>query len=422
MISRPPERSAPSNSTDRRDASPRRGPVHPSVRRPVPAGHPPLRPRGRADPAAGGRQAVPASLSQAAAWSWRVLVVGAAVWYTATFLARLTLVVVPVILALLLAALLHRPVVGLRRFLPRAAAALAVLLGALVALTVIGWFVAVRIQAEAPSLLGQAGDVLGQIRSRVSTLPGVGGGSGNVVDAVNNWVQSHGSVVLTGAFTAGHVLMEAVVDALLTVFLTLFLLIDGDRIWNWLLQLLPDRARPGVNGAGHRAWHVLSGWITGTAIISLIHAVVIGTAMELLGTPLVLVLAVLVFIGSFIPIIGTFLIGGGTVLVTLATVGLRPALILLAVLVTENLLEGHVYQPFIMGRSVSMHPIAVVLAVACGGVLDGVVGAIIAIPLAGSLSAAAKYLRGIEDIHGNALRGGLWAPPEEPPASMPGHR
>jgi predicted PurR-regulated permease PerM len=182
---------------------------------------------------------VPTSLARAAAWSWRLLVVGTVVWCTATFLARLTLVVVPVVLALLLAALLQRPVIRLRRFLPRAAAGLLVLLGALTAMTLVGWFVAVRVQAQAPSLLRQAGAVLGQLRSRVSTLPGVGGGSGNVIDALNAWVQAHGSVLLTGAFTAGHVLMDAVAGALLTVFLTLFLLIDGDRIWNWLLHLLP---------------------------------------------------------------------------------------------------------------------------------------------------------------------------------------
>lgn len=409
----------PSPGLKGRRATILRRPAAGSAGRPARAGSPRPRPVAGAEHVPGHPPTVPASLAGAASWSWRLLVVGAAVWFTGRFLSGLTLVMVSLVLALLLSALLHRPVAWLRRFLPRAAAALAVLLGAVGVATVVGWFVAVRVQAQASSLVGQAGTVLGQIRDRVSTLPGVGGGSGNVVDQANAWLQAHGSVVLSGAFAAGHALIEAVTGGLLTLFLTLFLLIDGDRIWNWLLHLLPERARPGANGAGHRAWHVLSGWITGTAIISLIHAVVIGTAMELLGTPLVLVLTVLVFIGSFIPFIGTFLIGGCTVLITLVAVGLQPGLILLGVLVTENLLEGHVYQPFIMGRSVSLHPVAVVLAVACGGLLDGVLGAIVAIPLAGSVSAAAKYLRGIEDIHGNPLRGGLWEPPEPPPVSMP---
>ena len=199
-----------------------------------------------------------------------------------------------VVLALLLAALLHRPVVRLRRFLPRAAAGLLVLLGALA--------------VDDPSSAGSWPSGYRPRRRRCSARPARSSASSGAGSApcpgsaaapatsstrVNAWVQAHGSVVLTGAFTAGHVT-------------------DGgghgraaDRVPHPVpahrrrphLELAapsaPRRAQPGVNGAGHRAWHVLSGWITGTAIISLIHAVVIGTAMELLGTPLVLVLTVL---------------------------------------------------------------------------------------------------------------------------------
>jgi predicted PurR-regulated permease PerM len=349
------------------------------------------------------------------------VVVGAAAWFTVALLSRLTLVVVPVVLALLLTALLHRPTALLRCFLPRALAGLVVLLGGLLVAVGIGWFVTARVQGHASSLATQAHSVLIQIRDRVVTIPGVGGSSGGLIDRLNTWVQAHGSTVLTDAFTAGHLLVDVVTGAVLTLFLTLFLLIDGDRVWSWLVHLLPRGARPALNGAGYRSWRVLSGWITGTAIISLIHAVVLGTAMQLLGTPLVPVLAVLVFIGSFIPIVGAFVFGGLSVLVTLATVGLRPALILFAVLIVENLLEGHLYQPLIMGRSVRLHPIAVVLAVATGAVLDGVVGVIIAIPLAGSISAAAKYLSGTEDLRGNALRDEDTTAPEPPPALI-GHR
>ena len=163
---------------------------------------------------------------------------------------------------------------------------------------------------------------------------------------------------------------------------------------------------------------MLSGWITGTAVIATIHAVVIGLTLWLLGTPLVAVLAVLVFIGSFIPIVGAFVFGGFACLVTLVTVGLRGALILLGVLIIEDLLEGHVYQPLIMGRTVKLHPVAILLAIAAGSVLDGVVGAIVAIPLAGSISAAVKYLRGIEDVHGNPLSDVDRMEPEPPPLAL----
>jgi putative heme transporter len=362
--------------------------------------------------------AVPRSLVVAAAWSWRLLAVGAVLWFLTTYLAGLTELVVPVILSLLLTALLHRPAAALRRWLPRWAAGLATLLGALALAAVVVWLVERRVQGQAADLLAQAGGILTQLRDRVATLPGIGSGSGSVVDRLNAWVQSHGSTVLTGVFTAGTVAVEVLTGFVLTLFLTLFLLIDGERIWAWLVRLLPHDARPAVNGAGHRAWHVLSGWIVGTALISLIHGIVIGTALWLIGTPLAVVLAVLVFLGSFVPIVGAFVFGGFACLVTLVTVGVRGALVLFAVLIVENLLEGHVYQPLIMGRSVKLHPIAVVLAVAAGGFLDGVVGAIIAIPLAGSVSAAVKYLRGIEDIHGNPLSDEDRMAPEPPPVAL----
>jgi putative heme transporter len=373
----------------------------------------------RARPPRPGREpGVPAVLALAAAWSWRLLVVGAAVWFTTTYLAGLTELVVPVVLSLLLTALLHRPAELLRRRLPRWAAGLLTLLAALAVAAGVVWLVQWRVRGQAAGLVSQAEGILTSLQQRVSALPGIGGGSGSVVQQLTGWVRAHSSTLVSGVFTAGTVVVEVVTGIVLTLFLTLFLLIDGDRIWAWTVRLLPTAARPAVNGAGHRAWHVLSGWIVGTAIISLIHGVVIGAALWLLGTPLVLVLAVLVFIGSFIPIVGAFVFGGFACLVTLVTVGLRGALILLAVLIVENLLEGHVYQPLIMGRSVKLHPIAVVLAVAAGGFLDGIVGAIIAIPLAGSISAAVKYLRGIEDLHGNPLRAEDRMAPEPPPLAL----
>jgi predicted PurR-regulated permease PerM len=323
-----------------------------------------------------------------------------------------------VVLSLLLAALLHRVAERLRRWLPRSLAGLVTLLAALAVLGGALWLVQWRVRGQIGTLTAQAEGILAQLRDRVSGLPGIGSSSGNVVDRISSWVQSHGSTLVNGVFTAGTVAIEVVTGVVLTLFLTLFLLIDGDRIWTWSVHLLPARARPAVNGAGHRAWHVLSGWIIGTALIALIHGVVIGAALALLGTPLVVVLAFLVFIGSFIPIVGAFLFGGFACLVTLVTVGLQPALVLLVVLIVENLLEGHVYQPLIMGRSVNLHPIAVVLVVALGGYLDGVVGAIIAIPIAGSLNAAVKYLRGIEDIQGNPLLAEDRSAPEPPPVAL----
>jgi len=137
-------------------------------------------------------------------------------------------------------------------------------------------------------------------------------------------------------------------------------------------------------------------------------------AMWLLGTPLVLALALLVFFGSFIPVVGAFVFGGLAVVVTLLTVGLWPAVILLAVLVVEDLLEGHLYQPLIVGRTVKLHPVVILIALTAGSVLAGITGAIISIPLAAAVSAAVKYVTGVEDIHGNAVPDARRQVPEAP--------
>lgn len=347
---------------------------------------------------------VPHALVVAAAWSWRLLVVGAAVWFAVTFVSRLTVVWVPVVLSLLLAALLKRPTLWLRRRLPRAVAAILVLVAALLVLAGIGFLIGMQVRGQTAELYDQAQAVLGRLQERVSSIPGIGAGSGDVVHRLSAYLQSHSSSIVSGAFTVGAYALEVLTGLVLTFFLTLFLLIDGDRIWSWLVRLFPRRVQPATNGAGHAAFRVLSGWITGTAVIAVIHGVVIGVALALLGTPLVVVLAVLVVIGSFIPIIGAFVFGGLAVLVTLVTQGLASALILLAVLVVENLLEGHVYQPLIMGRTVRLHPVAILLGLAVGGVLAGIMGAIVAIPLMGALHAAIKYLTGVEDIEGHPLR------------------
>jgi predicted PurR-regulated permease PerM len=310
---------------------------------------------------------------------------------------------VPVVLSLLLAALLRRPTLFLRRRLPRAAAAILVLVAGLLVLGGVGFLIGMRVSGQTARLYDQAQNVLGELQSRASSLPGIGAGSGDLVHRLSSYLQSHSGAIASGAVTVGQYAVEFVTGLVLTFFLTLFLLIDGDRMWAWLIRLLPRRAQPATNGAGHAAFRVLSGWITGTAIIAVIHGVVIGVTLWLLGTPLVLVLAFLVFVGSFIPIVGAFVFGGFAVLVTLVTQGLVPAVILLGVLVVENLLEGHVYQPLIMGLTVRLHPVAILLGIAVGGLLAGIMGAIIAIPLIGALHAAIKYLTGIEDVEGNPL-------------------
>ncbi len=374
---------------------------------------------------------VPPMLVSAASWSWRLLIVAAVFFGLVLLMNRLTVVVVPIFAAALLAALLHRPVGFLRqRQWPRTLSTWLVLFVAFAILGGVFYFVVLQVSAQYEQLISQLGGVAQKLDNLLQRLPGGNGTNSkginvdNLVGQLTNWLEAHRSMVVGGVVTVGRVAGEVAVGVILTFFLTYFFLADGDRMWSWIVRLLPRTVAPSINGAGHRAWRVLSGWIVGTATIAAIHGIVIGSAMWLIGTPLVVPLAVLIFIGSFIPIVGAVLFGGIAVLVTLVTGGLVPALILLGVLLVENQLEAHLLQPFIVGRAVHLHPVAIVLVLTGAGVLAGVVGAIVAIPLIAAINSAVKYLTGVEDIDGRALGGVDRMQPVPPPrvAPLPGYR
>src|SRR5262249_30548279 len=154
-------------------------------------------------------------------------------------------------------------------------------------------------------------------------------------------------------------------------FIAFFLLYDGERIWQWLISPLPPRESHRVDLAGRSAWITVTGYVRGTAVIAIIHGVVIGLVVSLLGVPLAIPLGVLVFLGAFIPFIGALGAGGLAVLVTFGSQGWPAALILLGVLLAQSQLEANLLQPAIVGRYVRLHPLAIGLAFAVGTVLGG---------------------------------------------------
>lgn len=356
-------------------------------------------------PPSPGRPARPPQwLATAGSWAWPILLLGVVGYVLIGLVAEFKLVVIPILLSLLLVALLHRPTLLLRKIMPNGFAALIVLVLSVVLLGLVGFFIYGRVRDQAAELADQAGEIVNRAGNLVNSIPGFSGSSDDLLDAAQGWLSSNRSTIVNGVFSAGTVIGEVVTGLVLTIFLTFFLLSEGDRIWAWLIRLFPTRLRGDANGAGRRGFGVLSGWVTGTALIALIHAIVIGVVLQLLGAPLVLPLAVLLFIGSFIPIVGAFVFGGFAVLVTLVSVGLIPAVILLGVLLTENLLEGHVYQPVIIGKAVKLNSVAILLALTAGGVAAGLAGAIFAVPLAAAVHAAVKYVTGVEDLEGRPLR------------------
>ncbi|MGA9309069.1 MAG: AI-2E family transporter [Pseudonocardiaceae bacterium] len=342
----------------------------------------------------GARSALPHSLVIGAAWSWRLLLVGVTVYAAVRVLVLLSLVVIPVVAALLLAALLRPVAQLLQRRLPGPLSALLTLVIAAVVLGGLGYLIGLRFARELPTLIEQ---LVGTVR-RIRAVLG-GGGVGQfqldqIEKSVINWLQRNQSQAVAYLTTGAGYLVEFATLTVLTLFITFFLLYDGERIWRWLRTPLPARQSHRVDLAGQAAWATITGYVRGTAVIATIHGIVIGFVVFLLGVPLALPLGVLVFVGSFIPFIGALVAGGLAVLITFGTHGWLAALILLGVLIAESQLEVHLLQPLIVGRYVRLHPLAIGLSFAVGTVLAGIVGAIVAVPTAAVIHQAWPALRG----------------------------
>ena len=196
----------------------------------------------------------------------------------------------------------------------------------------------------------------------------------------------------SGALSTAATLTEIVTGALLTLFTVIFLLYGGRQIFDFLTRIVPAQSRERVRDAGRAGFHSLTGYVRATALVALVDAVGIGAGLAIMGIPLALPLASLVFLGAFIPVVGAVITGLLAVVVALLTKGVVVALITLGLIIGIMQLESHVLQPILMGRAVSIHPLAVVLAIATGAVLAGIVGALLAVPAVAFLNSAIRVL------------------------------
>ena len=175
-------------------------------------------------------------------------------------------------------------------------------------------------------------------------------------------------------------------------FTLIFFLHGGRNIWAFVTRMFPGDMRARVYDAGSAGFHSLIGYVRATFLVALVDAVGIGAGLAVMGVPLALPLASLVFLGAFIPLVGAVLTGFLAVVVALLTKGLIYALITLGLIIAVQQIEAHVLQPLVMGRAVSIHPLAVVLGIAAGGVLAGIVGALLAVPTIAFLNSAVRVL------------------------------
>ena len=340
---------------------------------------------------------IPASLTLAAGLSWRFLAVAAAVSVIALGIAKLAIIVLPLSAALLLATQLMPPIRWLKAHgWPNAVAAIVVLVTSLVVLATIGAALVPAVIAQRPQFMTGLQSVVATVSDWLAT--GQFGLPKDVVqrslDQIGGQVGTNAGLILTSVFVGANGLLQVVFGAFLTLFLLFFFLIGGDAIWEWTVQLFPDRNEQTVRGAGARAWKALAGYVRGVAMVGLTEGVILGLVLWIAGVPVALPLAVLVFVGAAIPIAGLGFAGVLAALITLVTNGPGAGLIVLAIVLAVGQLEGPVIRPLFVGHAVSLHPIAVLLTVAAGAVVWGVAGAFLALPLTMLVVALAAELHG----------------------------
>jgi predicted PurR-regulated permease PerM len=214
------------------------------------------------------------------------------------------------------------------------------------------------------------------------------------LEAGVEWLNDNTSSLTSTTISTATALFEALTGIFLVLFSMFFFLRDGGRIWRFLVRLLPTAAQTSVADAGRASWGTLVAYVRATVLVAFIDALGIGLALVLLHVPLAFPLAALVFLGAFVPIVGATLSGAVAVLIALVDEngGLVKALLVLAAVVAVQQLEGHVLQPLIMGRAVAIHPLAVIVAIAAGVVLAGVVGAVVAVPLIAVVNTGVRRL------------------------------
>jgi predicted PurR-regulated permease PerM len=330
-----------------------------------------------------------------AAWAWRLLVVFAAIVALLWVVKRLELIVVPVALAAMLAALLLPAVDFLdRRGAPRGGAVALMLLGGFAVVGGILAFVISQFIQGAPALVDQVSTSIKGVGDWLTKGPlhinqqQIDQFRKSAIDALQN----NQAKLTSGALSTAGTVTEIVAGALLVLFTLIFVLHGGRNIFAFVTKIFPENVRDRVRDAGRAGFHSLIGYVRATFLVALVDAIGIGTGLAIMGIPLALPLASLVFLGAFIPLVGAVIAGFLAVIVALIAKGWIFALITLGLIIAVQQLEGHVLQPLVMGRAVSIHPLAVVLAIAGGGVLAGIVGALLAVPTVAFLNSALRVL------------------------------
>ncbi len=333
---------------------------------------------------------MPDGVKVAGAFSWRMLVVLGALAVVVALVVLLQDIVVPFCIGLLLCALLAPMSAFLQRHRwPKWLAVLSCFLAVVVVIGVLALVVTAQIRYDLPSLERRLHHSVESLQSLLDSQP-FGITTADLdkwVSEATSFIEKHASSILSGFGAAGLGLVHALEGLFIVVFTTLFVLIDGRRIWSWVVRLFPRRARPRIDVAGHAGWRTLTSFIRVQLVVAVTDALGIVIGALALGLPLAIPIGVVVFLGAFVPVVGAIVAGTLAVVIALVFTGWVPALVMLAIVIAVQQLESHVLHPFLTGTAVKVHPLGVVLGVTAGTTIAGVVGAFFAVPFIATVNA-----------------------------------
>lgn len=336
---------------------------------------------------------VPLGVRTASEWSWRLTVIAIALSGLIYALSRISEIVIPVLVALLLAALLNPVKAWLQRAMPSGLASGLTVLGTLAVISGLLSFVGSQFVDQFAGIQAQVGRGYDQIREWLRTSVGISDTQiEGWIEQLRDKLQEYSGNLGQAAASAGITVTHVIAGFFIAMFTLFFFLHDGRQIWSWAVRLFPRAARAKVDSSGTIAWGQLSAFTRATILVAAVDAIGIGVIAAILGVPFASGIGVLVFFGAFVPVIGAFISGAVAVLIALVALGPVQALIMLGGVLLVQQVESHLLQPLLLGRAMRMHPLSVILAIAAGVVLAGIVGALIAVPIVAVFNAVGHHL------------------------------
>ena len=343
-------------------------------------------------------EAIPDGVKLAGAWAWRLLAIAGVLFVIGLLIIQLREIIVPFMIAILVAGLLVPLVQWLvRHRWPKGLAVLVVLVLTIGVVAGLVTLIVAQVRSGYPDLQARSIAAFDQFKTFLAGDP-------FYIDAKqfqdyidDAFATVDNGAIWSGAVTVGSTAGHFIVGLLLTLFATIFILIDVKGIWAWIVRIFPRRARPAIDGSGKAGWLTLTTFVKVQIFVAFVDAVGIGLGAFILGLPfggfpLVIPITIAVFLGSFIPVVGAVVTGSIAIFVALVYLGWVPALIMLGIVLLVQQVEGHILQPLVMGAAVKVHPLAVVFAVAAGSGVAGIIGALFAVPLVATLNVMVTYI------------------------------